>query len=252
MKILLAPAETKRDGGDFPPYNTENFSFKEIFETKDKVVKEYEKFLKTKTVEELSNWFGLKNLDECTKYKESILDKPTMKAILRYTGVAFDALDYESLDQFCQNYCDENIILFSNLFGPILASDHIPNYKFKQGATLDEVGIDVIDTYKKGTKEFLDNLFSKDGGEVVDLRAGFYDKFYKPNSPIKVITYKFLKDGKVVSHWAKHYRGLVVKELAKHKVSNFKELMDLEIDGLKLQEIQEKKNVKTLVMQIVQ
>jgi hypothetical protein len=245
MKILLAPAETKKDGGEFPPYCKENFEYRDIFDVKDTIVKEYEQLLQNSSIEKLSSWFGLKNLKECEKYKTSILNKPTMKAILRYTGVAFDALDYENLDINTQKYCDENVILFSNLFGPIKSSDYIPNYKFKQGAELSS--IDVKNEYKTKTKDFLDYEL---GDEVVDLRAGFYDKFYKMKPSCKVVTYKFLKNGKVVSHWAKYYRGLVVKELAKNNISNFEELMHLEIEGLKLLEIQEKKNVKTLVMEI--
>ncbi len=243
MKILLAPAETKIDGGENLPYCEENFYFKEIFTTRDKIVKEYEKLLKNSSIEELSKWFGLKNLKECEKYSSSILTKPTMKAIIRYTGVAFDALDYNSLNYSEQKYCDENIILFSNLFGPLRASDLIPDYKFKQGAVLETVN--VIKEYQKNIKDSLDNYL---GDEIIDLRAGYYDKFYKPTA--STITYKFLKDGKVVSHWAKHYRGLVVRELAKANIENFAELMNLEIDGLQLVEIQEKKNIKTLIMDI--
>ena len=91
MKILLAPAETKREGGDNAPYKKENFTFEKIFDVKDLVVKNYNTFIQNSSLEELSAWFGLKNLKECQKYSEDILDKPTMKAILRYTGVAFDA-----------------------------------------------------------------------------------------------------------------------------------------------------------------
>jgi len=245
MKILLAPAETKQVGGDFSLYKKENFAFQEIFDIKDSIVQNYVDFLQNSSIEELSLWFGLKNLKECEKYKENILQKPTMKAILRYTGVAFDALDYVNLDTKVQKYCDENIILFSNLFGAIKASDLIPDYKFKQGAVLES--IDVIKEYKNKTKEFLDNYL---GEQIVDLRAGFYDKYYKTDPNVSVITYKFLKNGKVVSHWAKHYRGLVVKEIAKNNIKNFKELLCLKINGLSLLEIQEKKNVKTLIMNI--
>ncbi|MGB5868516.1 MAG: YaaA family protein [Arcobacteraceae bacterium] len=244
MKILLAPAETKQEGGENPPYRMKNFEFNQFFSTRDKIVQYYDEFIKNSTLDELSKWFGLKNLKECEKYQHSILDKPTMKAILRYTGVAFDALDYQNLDSSIQKYCDEHIILFSNLFGPLKASDLIPDYKFKQGAILES--IDVIKESKENTKVFLDEYL---GDEVVDLRAGYYDKFYKPTT--SVITYKFLKDGKVVSHWAKHYRGLVVKEIAKNNIQNFKQLMCLEIEGLKLLEMQEKKNIKTLIMQII-
>jgi len=243
MKILLAPAETKIDGGEYPPYCKENFKFDQIFDTRNKIVSHYNNFITTGTLDTLCNWFGLKNQNECSRYSTSILNKPTIKAIQRYTGVAFDALGYESLNKSEQNYCDENIIIFSNLFGPLLASDLIPDYKYKQGSVLTE--IDTIKEYKTVIKDMLDNYI---GEEVIDLRAGFYDKFYKPS--MDTITYKFLKDGKVVSHWAKHYRGLVVKELAKHNIKNFNELMELKIEGLELVEIQQKKNIKTLIMKI--
>jgi hypothetical protein len=242
MKILLAPAETKRKGGTLP-YSSESFFFQEFNNTRDKVVSSYEKFLKTSTLEQLSAWFGLKNLKECEKYSNSITKKPTMKAIQRYTGVAFDALDYDSLSSEQQKYCDENVVLFSNLFGPLKADDKIPDYKFKQGENLSN--IDVINQYRIAIKDTLDNYL---GDEVIDLRAGFYDKFYKPTT--QTITFKFLKDGKVVSHWAKHYRGKIVKELAQNNVKNFNQLMRLEIEGLILIEIQEKKNLKTFIMEI--
>jgi len=243
MKILLAPAETKKEGGDLAPYTKENFFFQEFNEIRDLVVQNYEELLKTSTLEEISKWFGLKKLNECEKYKQSILEKPTIKAIKRYTGVAFDALEYSNLDQKAQNYCDENIILFSNLFGPLRADDLIADYKYKQGAELPT--INVIKEYKEVIKEPLDSYF---GEEIVDLRAGFYDKFYKPSA--NTITYKFLKDGKVVSHWAKFYRGNIVKQLAQNNISSFAELMTMELEGLKLIEIQEKKNLKTLIMEI--
>jgi len=244
MKILLAPAETKKEGGDKPLYCDNNFYFKSLFETQNNIVNIYNNFIQESTLEELSKWFGLKNLKECEKYSQSILEKPTMKAIQRYTGVAFDALDYDNLSIKEQEYCDENVLLFSNLFGVLKSSDFIPDYKYKQDSQLDS--IDVIKTYKQNIDKVLDEYL---GDEIIDLRAGFYDKFYKPSA--QVITYKFLKDGKVVSHWAKHYRGLIVRELAQNNISNFAELMNLEIKNLKLLEIQEKKNIKTLIMEIV-
>jgi cytoplasmic iron level regulating protein YaaA (DUF328/UPF0246 family) len=128
MKILLAPAETKNDGGDLNPFSKENFCCEELFEKRKEIFDIYEDFIKKSTIEELSKWFGLKKLEEVEKYKESLKDKLTMKAIQRYNGVAFDALDYESLNQNEKKYIDENVILFSNLFGPIFAKDL--NYQY--------------------------------------------------------------------------------------------------------------------------
>lgn len=114
MKILLAPAETKNSGGEEKPFCKENF-FRRVIWKREEIFNTYEEFVSSLTIEELSKWFGLKKLEEVEKYKTSLKDKPTMKAINRYEGVAFDALDYKNLDEKTQNYIDENVLLFSNL-----------------------------------------------------------------------------------------------------------------------------------------
>ncbi len=243
MKILLAPAEIKLSGGEGKALNKNNFSFPTIYQKRLEVLEEYEKLIKNSTQEELSSWFGIKKVDDVKKYSSSLKQKPTMKAINRYVGVAFEALDYDSLKQKEQEFIDKNVLIFSNLFGILKASDLIPDYKYKQGSQLPNINIEKF--YKENLKDILDDYLDD---EVVDLRAGYYDKLYKPRA--STITFKFLKNGKVVSHWAKHYRGLVVRAIAKHNIENFAQLMNMPIDGLKLLEIQEKKNIKTLIMDI--
>ncbi len=244
MKILLAPAETKNSGGENKPFCKENFFLEELFEKREEIFNTYEEYVSSLTIEELSKWFGLKKLEEVEKYKESLKNKPTMKAINRYEGVAFDALDYKNLDEKTQKYIDENVLLFSNLFGPIKANDLIPDYKYKQGAKLPNINVE-----KFYLENFSDSLDEFVGEEVIDLRAGFYEKFYKVKKA-NVLTFKFIKDGKVVSHWAKFYRGKLLQEIAKNDIKNHSEFMQMQIPGLKLEEIQEKKNVKLLIMSI--
>ena len=244
MKILLAPAETKNQGGEAKSYSQENFFLPELFPKRDEVYTRYEKLLESSSIEELSKWFGLKKLDEVQRYKESLNNKKTMKAIQRYNGVAFDAIEYDTLNETQQAYIDENVILFSNLFGPIKANDLIPDYKYKQGAKLPEIGVEkfYMDNFTAALDEYV-------GDEIIDLRAGHYEKFYKVKKA-NVLTFKFIKDGKVVSHWAKHYRGALLKHLAKNNIVSIADFMNSNVPGLKLIEIQEKKNVKLLIMEI--
>ena len=239
MKILLAPAETKREGGAFPSL----LNNKNLFFSCDKVIDAYENHLSHSSLDDISTWFGLKNLDECTKYKVSILNKPTKKAIERYDGVAYDAIDYPNLSENAQKFIDENVMIYSNLFGILRADDLIPDYKWKQGAILPDLNTEKY--FQANLKAKLDDYL---GDEVLDLSAGYYTKFYKPTA--SVITYKFLKDGKVVSHFAKHYRGELVKQIAQQNITNFAELMTAKFDNLTLLEIQQKGNVKTIIMQI--
>ena len=52
---------------------------------------------------------------------------------------------------------------------------------------------------------------------------------------------KFVKDGKVVSHWAKAYRGIVLNLIAKNNIQNITQLMDMEIENLSIVEIKQQK-----------
>lgn len=246
MKILLAPAETKNEGGSGAPFCQENFKYKALFNSKEHILSIYEKHINALNSETLSDWFGLKNKNEVQKYALSLRNQPTMKAIERYNGVAFDALNYTQLPQTVQEYLHHNVVIFSNLFGVLCADDMIPDYKYKQGAKLPKINVEKY--YNEHLTPFLDAHL---GDEIIDLRAGFYEKFYKPTQA-NVLMLKFIKEGKVVSHWAKYYRGKVLQQMALHNIQTLAEFMALELEGLKLIEIQEKKNTKLLILDIVE
>lgn len=123
--------------------------------------------------------------------------------------------------------------------------DTIANYKVKQG---NDIGKIVPDKFYRDRFSYqLDLYLTND--EILDLRAGYYDKFYKVTKPYT--TLKFLKDGKTVSHWAKAYRGVVLREVARHNITSMKEFMALEIEGLNIQEIKVIKNKTEIVYNIV-
>ena len=193
---------------------------------------------------QLSKMFGLKKEADILSHKRDIIHELTMKAVERYTGVAFDYLKYDELDYKAQKYVDENVILFSNLFGPLRADDLIPEYKLKQGEAVGEIKVEKF--YHEHSATLMEYYLQND--EILDLRAGFYDKFYKPAKPYT--TLKFIKEGKVVSHWAKAYRGIVLREIAKSGVESIEEFMKLPIEGLSIQEIQVKKNKTEIIYEI--
>ena len=85
--------------------------------------------------------------------------------------------------------------------------------------------------------------------EILDLRAGYYDKFYEIKKPHT--TLKFLKDGKIISHWAKAYRGLVLRAAARNAINSIQEFMALEIDGLSVAEIKVIKNKTEIIYNIM-
>jgi len=230
MKILLAPSETKKSGGT-QNFNLESLLFETLAPYRTELLHRYINILQKGDLQELSTMFGLKKEADILANQRDIVHELTMKAIERYTGVAFEYLDYPQLDKKAQEYVDTHVILFSNLFGPIRASDTIPQYRLKQGSAVGNIKTEKF--YHEHSAALMEAYL--DDEEILDLRAGFYDKFYKPKK--SYTTLKFIKRGKVVSHWAKAYRGIVLREIAISGVDTIEEFMKLEIANLNIKEI---------------
>ena len=245
MKILFAPSETKKEGGNYSPLIGSTFL---LYHDKKKfILDRYQNYLKTASSVQIQKLFGIKKESDIKKYQNiDIYHDKTMPAIERYTGVAYDYLNYPTLEQKEQKFINESLIIFSNLLGAIKAGENIPNYKLKQGEKLGDFTIEKF--YKNETSAILDNYLKDE--LIIDLRAGFYDKFYLPNKPY--ITMKFIKNGKVVSHWAKAYRGKVVRELAKYQPNCVEEFSKIAFKNLHIKEILTKGNKKEFMYEIIE
>ncbi len=237
LYTLLSPAESKEAGGNLPSINPKSFIFPLLYDKRLELLQKFENYKKTLSEKELLEFFELKSLDGSSEYRESVFELPTQKAVLRYSGVAYKALDFYSLPQSAKQYILDNTVIFSNLFGPLLAKDEVPNYKLKQGAKID--GCDGAKHYKKEFSNAMDTMF--EGCEIVDLLAGYYEKFYTPK--VRTLKPKFFKNGKIVSHNAKEHRGLFLREIAMSGAATIDDVMNLQIKNLKLVEIMQKQNI---------
>lgn len=240
LTILFSPAEGKNSGGNEPK--------RELFGSDDArkiILDTYNEIILQHNEEELKELFGIKNPKEFEQYLDGIKETPLMCAIQRYNGVAYEYLDFNSLDTSSKEYLKQNVIIFSNLYGPILGRDTIANYKVKQG---NDIGKIAPDKFYRDRFSYQLELYLHDK-EVLDLRAGYYDKFYKTDRPYT--TLKFLKEGKTVSHWAKAYRGIVLREIAKYHVNSLDEFNKLQIEGLHVREILTLKNKTEIVYDIL-
>ncbi|MCX6052585.1 MAG: YaaA family protein [Campylobacterales bacterium] len=240
LKILFSPSEGKKSGGC-----EEKKELLGSNKAREEILNAYMNILNTHNEEEISKLFGFKKFTDCKPYICNLFSSPVMCAIERYQGVAYDYLEFDSLHEKAQEYLKKNTIIFSNLYGPLLGGDTIANYKVQQGNSIGTFAPDKF--YSERFTYQLDLFLAKD--DILDLRAGYYDKFYKVTKPYT--TLKFLKDGKVVSHWAKAYRGLVLREIAKHNINSMAEFMALEIEGLNVKEIQVIKNKTEIIYNIV-
>lgn len=132
-----------------------------------------------------------------------------MLAIRRYIGVAFQGLDYLNLPPNAQNIILNNVLIFSNLFGVINSLDMIPFYKLKQGCRLP--GLRLKEVYMP----FIEILESMKHEVIIDLRANIYAKIYSPKDCLHLF-FEFYKNNKMISHYAKFYRGKILRLLSLH------------------------------------
>jgi cytoplasmic iron level regulating protein YaaA (DUF328/UPF0246 family) len=239
LKILFSPSENKKTGG------TEEQ--KELFgsnSARETILNEYNSVVNSHNEEVINELFGFKKFSDCQPYINDIFKSPLMHSIERYDGIAYQYLNFETLNNSAKEYLMKNSIIFSNLYGPIFGGDTIANYKVKQG---NNIGNLIPDKFYKDRFSYQLDLFLSNA-DILDLRAGYYDKFYEINKPY--LTLKFLKDGKVVSHWAKAYRGLVLRAVAENSINSIEEFMKIQIDTLSVKEIIKKKNRTEIVYEI--
>ena len=245
MKILFSPSEAKTAASSNKFIDRGDFIFPNLYKKRCEILKIYDDFLQTATVEKISKLFGVKNLTDEPSLRESLFKKGAVKAVLRYDGVAYKHLDYRSLDNAAQEFIDKNTLIFSNLFGPVLAADALPEYKLKQGERID--GLNLEEFYRQNFSGEIDGWLGDD--DILDLRAEFYEKFYRIRKPFA--TFKFLKNGKVVSHYAKAYRGIVLRQVAQKGVKNFDELCKMDIENLRLIDVKKTGPKSEFLVQIV-
>lgn len=238
---LFSPSEGKRPGGKGAPLHDGALLFG--LAPRAKILTAYDAIANGEDLEAAQVLFGLKKASG--PYRHHIYKAATMPAVARYNGVAYEYLDIATLDKDALTYLNSNLIIFSNLFGALRGGNLIPNYKVKQGNSIGGIAPDHF--YKAAFNDRIDTMI--DAHEILDLRAGYYDKFYKPAKPVTAM--KFIKDGKVVSHWAKAYRGIVLRHLAQNRFETVDALLASEIPGLHCKEILQKRAKREAVFEII-
>ncbi|PRQ12595.1 peroxide stress protein YaaA [Corynebacterium sp. 13CS0277] len=138
---------------------------------------------------------------------------PTMPAILRYTGVQYDALDAGTLTH-AQQQC---LAIGSALFGVVAAADPIPFYRLSGGSKLPQAD-GATPTMKARWGSAITHALTsvQDEQLVIDLRSGTYQQLGAVKDAVTVRVESEYPDGsrKVVSHFNKHYKGLLARALA--------------------------------------
>ena len=176
---------------------------------------------------------GPKNAHEISQNLE-IYDAPALAAWQLYDGVLYEAAKFAQIfssgepsqgsqgqgnqPQGLQRQLEELTLVFSALFGPVRLTDLITPHRLSGSVKLPGQGA-VASIWSKPLKELLAQQLS--GHVVVDLRSAEYGAMYRPSRGGECLTLNIAvakvnpATGKrsVVSHWAKHTRGLLAGAL---------------------------------------
>ncbi len=198
MLIVLPPSETKAPGGDGPALDLGELSFPGLNSVRADLVDELAALPVDDALGVLKISEKLRGEAEANR---QLRTAPTMPAIHRYTGVLFDALDAPTLPTSALS----RLAVGSALFGVVRALDPIPRYRLSGGTRLPD-----SPTLKARWGGLITGVLS---GEdfVVDLRSGAYQQLGKAPG---ALTVRVERDGKVVSHFNKQYKGELARVLA--------------------------------------
>ncbi len=206
MLIVLPPSETKSFGGDHPPLDWDSLSFPELNSVRKQIAADLVALDDPFTVLGISDKLAAE-----VEANQQLLTSPTTPAILRYTGVLYDALSAGTLP----NEALQRLAIGSALFGVVRAGDLIPHYRLSGGTKL-PTRSGTTPTLKSRWGGLITEVLSSADDLVVDLRSGTYQQLGRLKTAITVRVESVQPDGsrKVVSHFNKHYKGELARVLA--------------------------------------
>ncbi len=213
MLVILPPSETKSDGGDSAPLDLDSLSLPELTGVRRRVADALVEL--SRDVEASREALGLGATEAAiaeVARNADLFTSPTRPAITRYTGVLYDALDYRGMTRASKTKAADRLMVGSALFGVVSATDSIPAYRLSGGSKLPGFGT-LGSMWKPALSPALDAL----DDFVVDLRSGVYQKLGPVSGAVTATVVTEYPNGtrKVVSHFNKHYKGLLAHELVR-------------------------------------
>lgn len=205
MLIILPPSETKAAGGDGSPLDFATLSFPILNPTRENIASDLIRLHLSEALGVLGVSRKQQRLVECNKV---LLSSPTLPALLRFTGVLYDALSPAAW---------RRLAVGDALFGLLMASDRIPMYRLSGNTKLPRPNGETPTMKSRWGQEISAALATVDEF-IVDLRSGVYQQLGKVSGAATLRVEKRQPDGKlkVVSHFNKHYKGVAARMLAEH------------------------------------
>lgn len=215
MLILLPPSEGKaaprRRGA---PVSLESLSFPELADTRKLIMNA---LIEASGADNALEILGVgASLAVEVEQNRRVDELPAALAADVFTGVLFEALDLPTLSVAARRRAARSVLVQSALWGPVSLRDKIAPYRLSMSARLP--GLDPLASMWRAV---LDPVLTEAAGSqvVVDCRSSTYAAAWQPRGEVakRTVSVRVFSEqaGKrtVVSHFAKHTRGLVARWL---------------------------------------
>ncbi len=168
---------------------------------------------------------------EAQKLNESLAKNWTNKAINRYSGVMYNAIDYSWMTEKWQKFFLENFLIFSGLYWIVKPNDKIANYKLPiEAKWLYLFWWDKIpETIKSLKADLIVNLLPISYAKLIWLGTNCSKHKKKldlilENKNTKIVNINFLKeDSKKISHWVKKIKWQWIKDICEKNISDYRD-----------------------------
>ena len=219
MFVLLPPSEGKAVPGKAPKVRLNSLVLPKLAEARQSVLDALGALSAGPAPDALAVLGLTEGLAGELAHNRKLRTAAAIPAAELYTGVLYDALglpDLAAAEPAAFTAANNNILIFSALWGVLRPADRVPHYRCSGGTKLP--GIGSLDAWwRRELRKPLDALVGQD--LVVDLRSGAYAGMWKPgpNSvSVRVVQERVVAGvtkRTVISHFNKATKGRLVRAL---------------------------------------
>ncbi|MEN9989939.1 MAG: hypothetical protein RL508_918 [Actinomycetota bacterium] len=229
MLFLLPPSETKASGGGLLTIEEVALSFGGMNPARERVLDALLKLCKKPTHAAKALKLSPKQLG-AVETNLAIRTAPTMRALERYTGTLFDAIEPAALEATHWQVAKERVLIQTALFGLLPATDLIPDYRLSANTVLPKLNLKEVwtEAHNHAVWPRLNTNL------LIDLRSKAYAQLAPiPNDHqslwVEVVSRE--SDGKLraLNHFNKLAKGLLIGAVlrAPKAPTSLEELVDI-------------------------
>ena len=210
--VLLPPSEGKSGRSRGRTVDVSALSFPQLNPVREQVL---ETLAKVSASSDAYDVLGVgaslrHEVDRNTRWRT----EPAVPVSELYSGVLYDALGYATLSAGSKRRAGNRLLVVSAAWGALRMADRVPPYRLSMSTTLPGLG-----PLASVWRDPLAEVLAETDGVIVDCRSSTYVAAWRPTGEqaAKWVSVNVVRERAgvrtVVSHNAKHTRGLVARHL---------------------------------------